>query len=351
MSVLSSILNYAYIKKSNFTATVDPGASNDISEGYSVGSVWINTNTDEAFRCLDNTEGAAVWAKTTVEAGDLGVLASLDTVGTDEIDNDAVTYDKIQNISGTDKILGRVTSGTGSIEEIDCNALGRSLLSAASAAAIRAILSAEVIPSVNLQTGTTYQVTASDHNKLLVFNNASGVTVTLPQQSTEAVPSSFECKWINIGAGTVEWIKEGAELLYGNTIAVTGASGSLNKPATTSWSVIGGTAIVNSPAIGPVILNIATSQTNYLWVLGANATLLGIRFVCASFTAGTFKLQLNGADITGLTSLVPVAGTVTTAYCSTAQNLFPGDVISLVADGTLGAIVNMNVTPIYTETF
>lgn len=56
------------------------------------------------------------------------------------IDNDAVTYAKIQNISGTDKLLGRSSSGAGDIEEIACTAAGRALLDDADSAAQRTTL-------------------------------------------------------------------------------------------------------------------------------------------------------------------------------------------------------------------
>lgn len=47
-----------------------------------------------------------------------GALADQDTVGTSDIDNDAVTYAKIQNVSATDRILGRDAAGAGDIEEL-----------------------------------------------------------------------------------------------------------------------------------------------------------------------------------------------------------------------------------------
>jgi len=61
--------------KANYTATTDPGASNDISEGYAVGSSWINTSTDESFRCVDNSADAAVWLNTSLTADDLAAVA------------------------------------------------------------------------------------------------------------------------------------------------------------------------------------------------------------------------------------------------------------------------------------
>ena len=51
------------------------------------------------------------------------------------IDNDAVTYAKIQNVTATDRLLGRSSAAAGDIEEIICTAAGRALLDDADAAA------------------------------------------------------------------------------------------------------------------------------------------------------------------------------------------------------------------------
>jgi len=56
------------------------------------------------------------------------------------IANDAVTYAKIQNVSATDKVLGRSTAGSGDVEEIACTAAGRALIDDADAAAQRTTL-------------------------------------------------------------------------------------------------------------------------------------------------------------------------------------------------------------------
>ena len=56
------------------------------------------------------------------------------------IANDAVTYAKMQNVSATDKLLGRATAGAGDVEEITCTAFGRSLIDDAAAGNARATL-------------------------------------------------------------------------------------------------------------------------------------------------------------------------------------------------------------------
>lgn len=68
-----------------------------------------------------------------VSDGDKGdiTISSSGTVYT--IDNDVVTYAKMQNVSATDRLLGRSTAGAGDTEEIVCTAAGRALLDDAAA--------------------------------------------------------------------------------------------------------------------------------------------------------------------------------------------------------------------------
>lgn len=50
----------AAVPNVNIAAT-DPGASNDTTQGYSAGSVWINTATNRIWQAVSTTAGAAVW--------------------------------------------------------------------------------------------------------------------------------------------------------------------------------------------------------------------------------------------------------------------------------------------------
>ncbi len=62
------------------------------------------------------------------------------TISTAEVANDAITYAKIQNVSTTDKILGRSTAGSGDVEEITCTSFARSLLDDTTSSAARTTL-------------------------------------------------------------------------------------------------------------------------------------------------------------------------------------------------------------------
>lgn len=60
----------------NYNATTDPTVNDDASAGWENGSVWINTTIPESYRCLDNTNGAAVWIETTLTTDELATVAT-----------------------------------------------------------------------------------------------------------------------------------------------------------------------------------------------------------------------------------------------------------------------------------
>lgn len=51
--------------KVNLTATTAPTVNDDTTEGYAVGSRWINTTSEKEYVLVDATDGAAVWIETT----------------------------------------------------------------------------------------------------------------------------------------------------------------------------------------------------------------------------------------------------------------------------------------------
>lgn len=78
--------DYMPFQKDNYEGTTTPGVTDDETDGYSVGSVWINVSATphEAYRCVDASEGAAVWLNTTLEMNEIhtaGRDQGLDTGG------------------------------------------------------------------------------------------------------------------------------------------------------------------------------------------------------------------------------------------------------------------------------
>jgi len=67
----------------NYVAIIDPVIWDDVDAGYSVGSVWANTTTDDVFVCADNTNGAAVWRNSAGDDID-DAVTKRHTQGTDQ---------------------------------------------------------------------------------------------------------------------------------------------------------------------------------------------------------------------------------------------------------------------------
>jgi hypothetical protein len=102
--------------------------------------------------------------------GDQTITLTGDVTGTGTgsfaatIGNDKVTYAKMQDVSATDKLLGRSTSGAGDVEEIPCTAAGRALLDDADAAAQRTTLTAATKTQTDFISGIIKTPAAQDYN-------------------------------------------------------------------------------------------------------------------------------------------------------------------------------------------
>lgn len=84
-SMTAGMYNELNAMLNNFTATIDPTINDDSSDGYSVGSVWVNTSTDKAFTCVDATAGAAVWST----GGGSDILDKLDATTSPTVNDDS----------------------------------------------------------------------------------------------------------------------------------------------------------------------------------------------------------------------------------------------------------------------
>ena len=106
-------------------------------------------------------------ATTQVLHGNAAGNAAFGAVVTADITNSNVTYAKIQNVSGTDKILGRSTAGAGIVEEIVCTSAGRDLIDDADASTQRTTLGVDAAGTDN-STNVTLNANATTAGLSLV---------------------------------------------------------------------------------------------------------------------------------------------------------------------------------------
>jgi len=86
------------------------------------------------------------------------------------------------------------------------------------------LTSPKVNLGINTQTGTTYTTVLDDNGKLVTLSNASGITLTIPPNSSVAYPVGAQLNLAQLGAGQVTFAGGS-----GVTIVSTGATASAPK--------------------------------------------------------------------------------------------------------------------------
>lgn len=154
----------------------------------SASGVWQAANLTDG-NSINITEGNGS-ITIAVSDGDKGDISVTGSGATWTIDNDAVTYAKIQNVSETDKILGRSSSGAGDIEEITCTSLARSILSQETASGVRSTIGAGTSSfdgAYSSLSGIPSTFTPSSHvHGNITDAGAIGSTANLPLITTTA---------------------------------------------------------------------------------------------------------------------------------------------------------------------
>lgn len=240
-----------------------------------------------------------------VSDGDKGDITVSSSGTTWTIDNDAVTYAKIQNVSATDKLLGRSTSGAGDIEEITCTSAGRALIDDTDASAQRTTLGLGTLATQDgTFSGTSSGTNTGDQTSIV------GITGTKSQFDTA--------------------VTDGNILYVGDVTQYTDelAQDAIGAMIDTSLTYVDATPLLQRAALTGDVTASA----------GSNATTIATP---ASATVATDDKVLikdtNDADATkyvtaqSIRDLVPGSGTLTSAQLATALTDETGSGVAVFA--------------------
>lgn len=231
--------------------------------------------------------------------------ASVTKLGTTAFADDAVTYAKIQNVSATDRLLGRSTAGAGNVEEITCTAAGRALLDDADAAAQRTTLGLGTLSTQNGTYSGTHSGTSSG-------TNTGDQTITLTGDVTGSGTGSFAATIAN-DAVTYAKIQNTSttNVVLGRSSAGGGDVEEIVCTAAGRALLDDADAATQRTTLG--LGTIATQNASAVAITGGTATV-------SSLT--TSSATITGGSITGITDLAVADGGTGASTASLArQNL------------------------------
>jgi len=194
---------------------------------------------------ISASETKKVTAKDLFEAGatladsssiDLAKLnqSSTTKLGTTALADSAVTYAKIQNVSTTDRLLGRSTAGAGVVEEIPLTAAGRALIDDADAAAQRTTLGLGTIATqdataVAITGGTITGGTITGITDLAVADGGTGASDAGTARTNLGVAIGTDVQAYDAGLQSISGLTTSADQTVYTTASDTYATTSLTS--------------------------------------------------------------------------------------------------------------------------
>ena len=160
--------------------------------------------------------------------------SSTTKLGTTALANSAVTYAKIQDVSATDRLLGRSTAGAGVVEEITCTSAGRALLDDADAAAQRTTLGLGTIATQNASSiavtgGTITGGTITGITDLAVADGGTGASDASTARTNLGVEIGTNVQAYDAGLQSIAGLTTSANQVVYTTASDTYATTSLTS--------------------------------------------------------------------------------------------------------------------------
>jgi len=262
-------------------------------------------------------------------------VLSCGTLATGSYANDSVTYAKIQNVSATDRVLGRSTAGAGDVEELVCTAFGRSLIDDADASAGRTTLGVVIgtnVQAYDAELAALASTTSAADAVPYFTGSGTASTLTCTSAARSVLDDTTVAAMVNTLGGATSTGTGGLVRIDGAThtgaFAITGPTGSLS---------ITGEVKVTLPAT----VTTAGTTATINWVNGpaqifdAQGSSGNVTFTFSNPTAGmSYVLQLvQGSTARTYTwpSTVRWPGGTAITVSATNNNV---DLVTFFYDGT-----------------
>lgn len=222
------------------------------------------------------------------------------------IGNSKVTYAKIQNVSATDKVLGRSSAGAGVVEEITCTAAGRALIDDADASAQRTTLGLGTLATQN----GTFSGTSSG-------TNTGDQTITLTGDVTGSGTGSFAATIANDAVTNSKLANVATATIKGRVSSGTGDPEDLTgTQATTLLDTFTSSLKGLAPASGGGTTNFLRADGTWATPASGTGTVTSVSVVTANGVSGTVANSTTTPAITlSLGAITPTSvaatGTVT----------------------------------------
>ena len=298
------------ISETNHTITIDDDAQTILVVEPSVAIITAGTQGPQG---ASGATGATGPAGSGITDGDKGDITVSGSGATWTIDNDVVTYAKIQNVSATDKLLGRSTAGAGDVEEIACTAAGRALIDDADASAQRTTLG---LGTLATQSGTfsgTSSGTNTGDNAVNSLYSGLVTNATHTGDATGATALTLATVNSNIGSFPNASVTVNAKGL------VTAAS-SGTAPATESFKtiVVSGQSDVVADTATDTLTLVAGANVTITTNAGTDTITIAAAGGSGSPGGSSGQMQYNNAGAFGGTAALTYA-TSATHLTATAQ--------------------------------
>lgn len=273
------------------------------------------------------------------------------------IDNQAVSYAKVQNVSATDKILGRSSSGAGVIEEIACTSVARSLLDDSSTSAMRTTLGLGIGSNVEAWSPLLDSMAAlsltGNAGKVVTVNvgesgftlsvggggGGSGASTALDNLAAVAINTSLlpaTDSSINLGSVSKEWanlfLGSGGAINFNNgNVVLSHASGVLSVSTGDLRVTTAGSNAASAVTVGGT--QTLTNKTLTTPVINGTSTGTGVSATATANILSMWDANVNlaaNAFLWGYASTATAAGTTTLTVASAQQQYFTGSTTQTV---------------------